>query len=224
MHEQNTAVLRGFVTGQHDYRYADHVSSTPIVLRSMTPAILNCTSSVVALHIDAWNNRLAVLNPDRVLNGFAAICLNIIRSADTYEAADQLWTAVDNGAAIRLLNMPVLKGLEQRLEYADLLRKFLIGWLRWSESDAGTGELTFAATHDFVAALYKELIRRRNAWKASLTARLVALEMDRERLTAIVWHPRNLSRWLDACKSEEEEAYLMRGWETEGTGTAVSVA
>ena len=223
MHEQNTTTLRGFTTGQHDYRYADHVSSTPIVLRSMTPAILNCTGSVVALHIDAWNNRLAAVpRQDRVLNGFAAICLNIIRTADTYEAADQLWAAVDTGAAIRLLNMPVLKGLEQRLEYVDLLTKFLKGWLRWSEET--TGELTFAAQHDFVAALRTELVRRRNAWKASLTARLVALGMGREQLTAIVWHPRNLRRWLDACKTDAEENYVMGGWETEGTGAAMSVA
>jgi hypothetical protein len=220
MQEQNTTTLRGFIAGQHDYRYADHVSSTPIILRSMTPAILNCTSDVVALHIDAWNNRLATMNPDRVLNAFAAICLNIIRTADTYETADQLWAATDAGATIRLLNMPVLKGLEQRLEYVDLLTKFLKGWLRWSEE--ATGELTFAAAHDFVAALRTELVRRRNAWKASLTARLAALGMDHERLTAIVWHPRNLSRWLHACTTDAEENYVMGGWETEGVGTATA--
>lgn len=218
MQEQHTTTLHGFAAGQSDYRYAEHVSRTPIVLRSMTPTILNCTVDVLALHIDTWNNRLAALSPDRVLNGFAAICLNIIRTTNTHDAATHLWMAVDTGVVNRLLNMPVLKGIEQRLEYADLLTKFLKGWLRWSEET--TGELTFAAQHAFVNTLRMQLHRRRAAWKASLTARLAALGMDHERLTAIVWHPRNLSRWLSACTTEKEEAYILSGWETEGMGSA----
>lgn len=218
MQNQHTTTLRGFTTGQYDYRYADHVSRTPIIMRTMSPAILSSTA--VHLHIDAWNNRLAALPPDCLLNAFAAICLQIIRTTDSYETADQLWAAVDTGVVHRLLNMPALKGLEQRLEYTDLLTKFLKGWLQWSEET--TGELTFAAPHDFVATLRKELIRRRDAWKASLSARLVALGMDREQLTAIVWQPKNMARWLDACKTEAEETHLMNGWETEGIGKAVT--
>lgn len=169
--------------------------------------------------LDAWIG--IAHEEDQRLRAFAFVIMRLLVEGDEAQGADRLSRLLDHGTVIpALLDMPVLSGLHERLDYIEILatwgRRWLTAWER------ATGEMTYAAQHDLVTAVRSELLRRREAWKARLRARLERRGITREILTAIVWHPRNVERWLAAADGDAAaEDRVHAGFEVEGVGKAI---
>ena len=91
-----------------------------------------------------------------------------------------------------------------RRDYIGLLTDFLSAYIQHKEEV--TGELSYCSQHDYVRLLKDELLAQNDAWRRSLRDRLVREGRDAATLTAAVWHPRKMARYLAACTTEKEEA------------------
>lgn len=170
--------------------------------------------------LDAW---IGIANEeDQRLRAFAFVLMQLLVEGDSLQGADRLTRLLDRGTILpALLDTPILSGLHERLDYIEVIatwgRRWLTAWEQW------TGEMTYAAQHDLVAAVRTELLRRREAWKARLRTRLERRGITREILTAIVWHPRNVERWLLAAGGDAvAEDRIHAGFEVEGVGRAIT--
>lgn len=185
----------------------------------LTLALMSRTAAVDIDTLDAWMG--VAHEEDQRLRCFAYILTTLLVECDSPAASDRLWRLVESPALQALLDTPILAGLHERLDYVTILTDYLRWWLRgWERA---TGEMTYAAQHDFVTALETELLRRREAWKARLRARNERRGLTREILTAIVWAPRNMERWLAAAGDDDAARdHLFNGFELDGVGTAVT--
>jgi hypothetical protein len=155
----------------------------------------------------------------RRLSNFAGVCQNLMTAGNDIETADDLHQAIGLGLITRLLDMPSLAGLHTRLTYIEELHDYLFRHIHAMETITGT--MTYTAVNDFVRHLRKELLRRREAWKAELRARCPT---NTEELAAIVWHPRHVARHLEAAAGDDAaEEFLMRGWTIESVGRGPAV-
>ena len=162
-----------------------------------------------------WNKDLLIDGPEHSLATFAFLCSRILSEAWLSRSqADTLDRIIERGVVKRLLDMPALGRLHERQTYVDLLVNTLYDYLRWLQDQLG--ELAYASQYDFVAKIHRALTRRREAWKASLKARL---PIDRETLVSLVWSPRNMWRWLTAAgENEAALSLLFNGFEHESVG------
>jgi hypothetical protein len=175
-----------------------------------------------AMYITTYDRLLTCAGSQipRRLSNFAGVCQTIMAAGNDLGTADDLHQAIGLGLITRLLDMHSLTGLHTRLTYIDELHGYLNRHI--AATEAVTGEMTYAAVSDFVLALHKELLRRRDAWKAALRARCPT---NAEQLAAVVWHPRHVARHLEAAAGDDAaEEFLMGGWIHEGVGRGSAAA
>lgn len=183
---------------------------------NLTLTLMARTAAADIDTLDAWIG--IAHEEDQRLRAFAFVLMQLLVEGDSLQGADRLSRLLDHGTVIpALLDTPILSGLHERLDYIETLATWGRRWLRAWEKH--TGEMTYVAQHDLVAAVRSELLRRREAWKTRLRARLERRGITREILTAIVWAPKNMGRWLAAADGDAAaEAHVFAGFETEGVG------
>jgi len=203
--EQNLDILQSPVSRRNIQRLSslsELHNDTYTIQRLMGP-----TPAAVAAELALWNRDLDFDGPDHRLNAFALICIRLLWMTRTSDDADRLAIFLQDGGARALLDgLPALARLPERLAYTDRLIHYLRAALQWLFD----GELCWEAQEDFIRNLQTEFRRRRAAWKSALQARLPA---TREELTAIVWHPRNVERWMAAAGGDATaEEHILNGF------------
>ena len=181
-----------------------------------TPLRYFCGHRDSAMYIATYDHLLTSAGSRiaRRLSNFAGICQTIMAAGNDLGTSDNLHQAIGLGLITRLLDMQSMAGLHTRLTYIQELHDYLIRHIHATETV--TGNMTYTAGYDVVRELRTELLRRRDAWKASIRGRCPATP---QQLAAIVWHPRNVARHLEAAGGDDAaEEFLMRGWAIESVG------
>lgn len=169
-----------------------------------------CGHRDTAMYIATYDHLLtcAGSRDNRRLSNFAGVCQTLMAAGNDLGTADNLHQAIGHGLITRLLDMPSLTGLHTRLTYITELHDYLLRHIQATETV--TGNTAYTAVYDFVRELHAELLRRHEAWKADIRARC---PVQLEELTAAVWHPRRMSRLLEAAAGDADaEERILDGW------------
>ena len=175
--------------------YPDQELDLPRPIHSL---VLGATT---ALDLRGWDVVLNTIEPVHRLAALTALTARAILSASHRMDPVPLSNFVERDGAFHILNLPAARTLHTRPDYTELYLKSLRQSLRDYERESG--EMTYVAQHDLIRDLAAMFRAQRRHWRTTMAQRRAAQGITAEILTAAVWHPRRVSRWLEMAGDDE---------------------
>lgn len=187
--------------------YPDQDLDIPATHRTL---VLGATT---VFDLRGWDVVLNTIDPTHRLATLFILTRRAIQTATDRMDPIPLTNFVEANGAWRILNLPAARTLYTRPDYTDLFLNGLRKFVR--DCEATTGEMTYVAQHDLIRDLAATVTAQRAHWRRAAAAHRAAQGITREILTAAVWAPRRLERWLEMAGDDEaaREA-VFNGFET----------